>query len=111
MDLAEGDLFGMITEKHLYLGRDALIRHVFCQIIDALEYCHTKGIYHRDLKPESRSPLLPFTTHLTVCSDILCTNSGGTVMLSDFGLATNDPVSRDFGCGSSYYMSPGTCLC
>lgn len=53
MDLAEGDLFGMITEKYLYLGRDALIRHVFCQIIDALEYCHLQGIYHRDLKPES----------------------------------------------------------
>lgn len=90
MDLAEGDLFGMITERHVYLGRDALIRHVFCQIIDALEYCHLRGIYHRDLKPEN----------------ILCVNSGGKVMLSDFGLATSDPVSRDFGCGSSYYMSP-----
>jgi serine/threonine protein kinase len=53
MDLAEGDLFGMITEKYLYLGRDALIRHILCQIIDALEYCHQQGIYHRDLKPES----------------------------------------------------------
>ncbi|KAG8828913.1 hypothetical protein FRC17_007365 [Serendipita sp. 399] len=90
MDLAEGDLFGMITEKHVYLGRDALIRHVFCQIIDALEYCHTRGIYHRDLKPEN----------------ILCVSSGTKIMLSDFGLATSDPVSRDFGCGSSYYMSP-----
>ncbi|KAG9057520.1 hypothetical protein FS842_006050 [Serendipita sp. 407] len=90
MDLAEGDLFGMITERHIYLGRDALIRHIFCQIVDALEYCHTRGIYHRDLKPEN----------------ILCVSSGTKVMLSDFGLATTDPVSRDFGCGSSYYMSP-----
>lgn len=60
MDLAEGDLFGMITEKHVYLGRDALIRHVFCQIIDALEHCHVRGIYHRDLKPESQCPLPHF---------------------------------------------------
>lgn len=40
-------------------------------------------------------------------ADILCVNFGAKVMLSDFGLATSDPVSRDFGCGSSYYMSPG----
>lgn len=90
LDLAEGDLFSMITEKHIYLGRDALIKHVFCQLIDALEYCHTRGIYHRDLKPEN----------------ILCIRGGSKVMISDFGLATADPVSNDFGCGSSYYMSP-----
>ena len=107
MDLAEGDLFSAITDQHLYLGRDALIRQVFCQIIDALEYCHSKGIYHRDLKPESELAVIKLEVYLTSSTDILCANSGGNVMLSDFGLATAEPVSRDFGCGSSYYMSPG----
>jgi serine/threonine protein kinase len=107
MDLAEGDLFTMITEHYLYLGRDALIRHVFCQIVDALEYCHRKGICHRDLKPESKVNSSCRGIILNLYLDILYANAGTKVMLSDFGLATNEYISRDLGCGSSYYMSPG----
>jgi serine/threonine protein kinase len=86
----EGDLFSNITEGGRYVGHDALIRSIFLQILDATEHCHRLGIYHRDLKPEN----------------ILVSNSGRTVCLADFGLATQEPTSRDHGCGSTFYMSP-----
>ncbi|KAK9479704.1 kinase-like domain-containing protein [Lipomyces japonicus] len=86
----EGDLFSNITEKKLYVGNDHLATHVFLQIVDAVWYCHSVGVCHRDLKPENV---------------LVCTN-GREVKLSDFGLATTDPISYDFGCGSSFYMSP-----
>jgi serine/threonine protein kinase len=88
---SEGDLFYNITECGQYVGKDDMVKNVFLQILDAVEHCHALGIYHRDLKPEN----------------ILVSNHGETVKLADFGLATEKDRSEDYGCGSTFYMSPG----
>ncbi|KAI9315644.1 kinase-like domain-containing protein, partial [Dichotomocladium elegans] len=87
---SEGDLFSAITDKNYYYGNHALIRQVYLQLIDAVKYCHDHGVYHRDLKPEN----------------ILVFDRGRTLKIADFGLATAEPIAKDFGCGSTYYFSP-----
>ncbi|OAA58531.1 protein serine threonine kinase [Niveomyces insectorum RCEF 264] len=86
----EGDLFYNITECGQFVGKDELARRVFLQILDAVQYLHHAGIYHRDLKPEN----------------ILVADRGETLKLADFGLATPCDRSEDYGCGSTFYMSP-----
>ncbi|KAJ7599112.1 kinase-like domain-containing protein [Mycena floridula] len=91
MDYApDHDLFSQILNNCRYLGDSELIKHVFLQVLDAVEYCHSLGIYHRDLKPEN----------------ILCFEGGLRVAITDFGLATTDRVSEEFRTGSIYHMSP-----
>ncbi|KAL8716308.1 MAG: hypothetical protein Q9220_000213 [cf. Caloplaca sp. 1 TL-2023] len=87
----EGDLFSSITESGHFLGNDFMAKRAFLQVLDAVQFCHSIGIYHRDLKPEN----------------ILVTDGGHTVKIADFGLATRECITSDFGCGSTFYMSPG----
>jgi serine/threonine protein kinase len=116
----EGDLFAMLTEKHRvshrwrrsvqprlgctdaidiipgisltnqYVGDNLLIKKVFLQILDGVEHLHELGIAHRDVKPEN----------------IVCSNDGTVVRIVDFGLATRDATSTEFGCGSTFYIAP-----
>jgi hypothetical protein len=87
----EGDLFSNITERGRYVGDDAAAKDIFLQILDAVAHCHAQGVYHRDLKPEN----------------ILVTQGGRQAKLADFGLATQQEYATEFGCGSTFYMSPG----
>lgn len=91
MDFGEGgDLFSMITERQRYVGDDELIRSVFLQLLDGVAFLHSLGIAHRDVKPEN----------------IVCSADGERVRICDFGLATSETSSNDFGCGSSFYIAP-----
>ncbi|RDB29785.1 Negative regulator of sexual conjugation and meiosis [Hypsizygus marmoreus] len=91
MDYApDHDLFTQILNNCRYIGNDALIKHVFLQLLDAVEYCHSLGIYHRDLKPEN----------------VLCFDEGLRVAITDFGLATTEKISGELRTGSIYHMSP-----
>jgi serine/threonine protein kinase len=88
-----GDLFSSITQPLLsqeIIGKTKVIRHLFLQILDAVQHCHHNLIAHRDLKPEN---ILLLSNH--------------RVKLADFGLATTQIVSKEFNCGSSFYFSPG----
>ncbi|CAO3590425.1 unnamed protein product [Absidia cylindrospora] len=86
----DGDLFAAITHPTRGLmGNNDAIRYIFLQILDAVEYCHQHNVAHRDLKPEN---ILMFPNW--------------KVKLADFGLATCQSVSAEFGCGSTFYFSP-----
>ncbi|KAI1314446.1 hypothetical protein EDD11_002148 [Mortierella claussenii] len=75
--------------RHLNVHSDSSVLDAMDQIISALIHAHRHQVFHRDLKPEN----------ILVAGD-------GTLKLADFGLATKDRVSTDFGCGSSFYMAP-----
>ncbi|KAI8871275.1 kinase-like protein, partial [Ramicandelaber brevisporus] len=93
-----GDLYDSITADvpqghpmHNFRAEDSRIGGYFMQVLRAVAHCHDHGVFHRDLKPEN----------------ILVT-AQGDLKLADFGLATTDFWSTEFGCGSSFYMSPET---
>ncbi|KAI7825400.1 kinase-like domain-containing protein, partial [Gamsiella multidivaricata] len=89
-----GDLYDAITSQHAAaadsgMGFDSSVLDAMDQIISSLIHAHSHQVFHRDLKPEN----------ILVAGD-------GSLKLADFGLATKDRVSSDFGCGSSFYMAP-----
>lgn len=90
-DLCAGDLDSVIR-KLTFFRDDELIKSVFIQIIDALDFCHSRGVYHRDLKPEN----------------ILVSSQSGDieVFIADFGLATTNKMTAS-SCGTPCFMSPG----
>lgn len=87
----EGDLFATIVDKQRYKDDPFLVKSVFIQMVDAINYCHSKNVYHCDLKPEN----------------VLVANNGTRVVLADFGLALQERyIDSNISCGSSYYMAP-----
>lgn len=90
-DLCDGDLHSVIR-RLTFFRDDELIKSVFVQLIDALDFCHSRGVHHRDLKPEN----------------ILVSSQSGDieVFIADFGLATTNKMTAS-SCGTPCYMSPG----
>lgn len=76
MELAErGSLFEYLKVSALFLGRgfrEVVARTYFRQLIGVVEYCHKKGIAHRDLKPDN-----------------ILLDSEFNIKVADFGWATS----------------------
>lgn len=86
----ESDLFVNIVDKQIY-SSTTMIKRVFTQLIDVISYCHSKHIYHCDIKPEN----------------IMCAEHGNKLVIGDFGLAVKSKYIQSKTCiGSSYYMPP-----
>uniref|UniRef100_A0A803MY65 non-specific serine/threonine protein kinase n=1 Tax=Chenopodium quinoa TaxID=63459 RepID=A0A803MY65_CHEQI len=88
-----GELFDRIVHHGRMMEDEA--RKYFQQLINAVDYCHSRGVYHRDLKPEN-----------------LLLDSGGNLKVSDFGLSaiSQQQVQGDgllhTTCGTPNYVAP-----
>jgi serine/threonine protein kinase len=89
MELCDGgDLFEYVVNNYTK-DDEVKIKSIFSQILDAIEYLHDHEIYHRDIKLEN---ILVQQDHI--------------YKVADFGLATREKQSMDFGCGSATYLGP-----
>ncbi|KAK0579462.1 hypothetical protein LWI29_026662 [Acer saccharum] len=87
-----GELFDKIASKGRLKEDEA--RLYFQQLINAVDYCHSRGVYHRDLKPEN-----------------LLLDANGVLKVSDFGLSALPQQVREDGllhttCGTPNYVAP-----
>ncbi|GKA49631.1 CBL-interacting serine/threonine-protein kinase 24-like protein [Tanacetum coccineum] len=85
-----GELFDRIVHKKKLSEMEA--RGYFQQLIDAISHCHSKGVYHKDLKPEN-----------------LLLDSKENLKVSDFGLSALPQEGVELlytTCGTPNYIAP-----
>ncbi|KAM0855839.1 hypothetical protein ACQ4PT_049516 [Festuca glaucescens] len=87
-----GELHDIIADRGSLKEDEA--RKYFQQLINAVDYCHSRGVYHRDLKIEN-----------------LLLDTAGNLKVSDFGLsAISEQVKADgllhTTCGTPNYVAP-----
>lgn len=100
MELAEGgELFDLIISKHFFKEADA--RRYFQQLMSAIDYCHSNGVAHRDLKAENL--LLTKDNKLLVCDFGLSSKRGSLICVED---NASEEVEIEQPIGTLHYISP-----
>lgn len=91
-----GELYDEIVSKRRV--DEYTSRRYFQQIVDAMVYCHKRGVVHRDLKPEN-----------------LLLDGNGNIKITDFGMSwMKDKIDPSYNakqllrtqCGTPKYMAP-----
>ena len=84
-----GDLLGYVRNKKRL--NEKVAKYAFKQIIEAVHYCHKKGVIHRDIK-----------------LDNVLLNCNGDIKLCDFGvskkLVSGEKITEQ--CGTPAYIAP-----
>jgi serine/threonine protein kinase len=98
--LKGGELFDKVQAKGSYSEADAA--RLMKRLLEAVCYCHAKGVLHRDLKPEN---IILTYVDATSCRDI---DSDVNFKIVDFGLAVRLPPGQKetLRCGSPGYAAP-----
>ena len=86
-----GELFKKVAKGKL---NEEVAWKYFRQLIDAVDFCHSRGVYHRDLKPEN-----------------LLLDENDDLKVSDFGLSAIAECKHQDGllhttCGTPAYVAP-----
>eukprot|EP01130_Rhizamoeba_saxonica_P011382 TRINITY_DN4731_c0_g1_i2.p2 TRINITY_DN4731_c0_g1~~TRINITY_DN4731_c0_g1_i2.p2 ORF type:complete len:237 (-),score=71.00 TRINITY_DN4731_c0_g1_i2:950-1660(-) len=86
-----GDMYDSLIDEGAY--PEARARKYMFQMLDAIKYLHSKGIVHRDMKPEN-----------VLFKD----ESKETLKITDFGLSrvVDDAVHMQTICGTPAYTAP-----
>ncbi|XP_043693808.1 CBL-interacting serine/threonine-protein kinase 4-like [Telopea speciosissima] len=86
-----GELLSKISRRQRFT--EPVARRYFQQLVFALQFCHTNGIAHRDLKPQN-----------------LLLDDQGNLKVSDFGLSSLPEQLKDgllhTACGTPAYTAP-----
>jgi calcium-dependent protein kinase len=93
LELCEG---GQIFDRLISMGtiNEQCVSHIFKQMVQLVDQCHTLGIAHRDVKPEN----------FLLSSD----KEDATIKAADFGLSQFFVSGKPFKSliGSAYYVAP-----
>lgn len=86
-----GELFNKVAKGRL---KENTARKYFQELMNAVDFCHSRGVYHRDLKPEN-----------------LLLDENEDLKISDFGLSALADSKRQDGllhttCGTPAYVAP-----
>lgn len=85
---ANGDLYDYVADQ----SNDSKPLHfktLIKELVESLNYSHSKGIFHRDIKPEN-----------------VLIDSSKSIKLTDWGLATTRLMASRSGTGTEKYMAP-----